>query len=188
MKHTILIKKLPEGFVPSGDMLPFTAVRVEKMSLPVNGILAVRNVGVRCLGYFRPVKAEDVPDSTALDALTYGLTTAQFRLSCIPDDLVELFTTRQADMIAEANAALERSESPVRLGDVVFGYADVCIHDGSYGASTQRYSGFVIGQKSTRQVSVHRPKGIPGEWQCVCGAYSAPGECCEECGVRRPLL
>ncbi|MBQ9995243.1 MAG: hypothetical protein IJP32_02635 [Clostridia bacterium] len=117
-------------------MLPFTAVRVEKMSLPVNGILVVRNVGVRCLGYFRPVKAEDVPDSTALDALTYGLTTAQFRLSCIPDDLVELFTTRQADMIAEANAALERSESPVRLGDVVFGYADVCIHDGSYGDHT----------------------------------------------------
>ncbi|MBQ9716570.1 MAG: hypothetical protein IJV76_01120, partial [Clostridia bacterium] len=74
MKHTIIIEHLPEGFVPSGDMLPFTTVRLEKMSLPENGILAVRTVGVRCLGYFRPVKADGISDSTALDALTYGLT------------------------------------------------------------------------------------------------------------------
>ena len=188
MKHTIIIEHLPEGFVPSGDMLPFTTVRLEKMSLPENGILAVRTVGVRCLGYFRPVKADGISDSTALDALTYGLTTAQFRLSCTPDDLAELFTARQADMIAEANAALGQSESPVRLDEVVFGYADICIHDGSYGASVQRYSGFVIGQKSTRQITVQKPKGIPGEWQCVCGAFSAPGEACEECGIRRPVL
>lgn len=188
MKHTIMIEKLPEDFVPSEDMLPFSAVRLEKMSLPENGILAVRTVGVRCMGYFRPVKPDDVPDSTAHEALVYGLTTAQFRLSGTPDDLAELFTTRQDELITGANDALEQSESPVRLGEVVFAYADYCIHDGSYGASTQRYSGFVIGQKSSRQVTVHKPKGIPGEWQCVCGTYSAPGECCEECGIRRPVL
>jgi len=193
LKHTIIIEKLPEGFVPAPDMLPFTAVRHEKMSLPENGILSVRTVGVRCLGYFRPLKAEpvkaaDVPDSAALDALNYGLMTAQFRLSGTPDDLAELFTTRQAELTAEANAALEQSESPVRLDEVVFAYADYCVHDGSYGTSAQRYSGFVIGQKSTRQITAHKPKGIPGEWQCVCGAFSAPGECCEECGIRRPVL
>ena len=189
MEHKVLIDKLPEGFAPSGDMLPFSTVRLEKMSLPANGILTPRTVGVRCMGYFCPFRGtEPTVEAGTLDALTYGLTTAQFRLSRTPDDFDTLFTSRRDELIAAANDALELSESPFRLGEVVFGYVDYCIHDGNYGVSTQRYSGFVIGQKSTRQVTVHKPKGIPGEWQCVCGAYSAPGEACEECGIRRPIL
>lgn len=188
MEHKIMTENLPEGFVPSDDMLPFYAVRLEKMTLREGKILVPRTVGVRCMGYFRPEFLEEVTSDTAHEALVYGLTTAQFRLSATPEELAELFSSRQEEMIAQANAALERSESPVRLAEVVFGYADYCVHDGSYGASSQLYSGFVIGQSSTRQVAVNKPKGIPGEWQCVCGTYNAPAESCEECGIKRPVL
>lgn len=187
MQHKILVEKLPEGFVSSADMMPFSAVRLEKMSLLTDGILSPRTVGVRCMGYFRALRdGEPTAEESAKDALVYGLTTAQFRLSGVPEDLGPLFTGRQDELLVCANEALEQSESPYRIGEVVFGYADYCVHDGSFGAATQRYSGFVIGRTSTRQVTVHKPKGIPGEWQCVCGAYSAPSECCEECGIRRP--
>lgn len=188
MEHKIMIENFPAGFSPAEDMQPFYAVRLEKMTLREGKILVPRTVGVRCAGYFRPSFTEDVGAAVAHDALVYGLTTAQFRLSGTPEELGELFTVRCDEMISEANAALERSESPVRLEEVVFGYADYCLHDGSYGASSQQYSGFVIGASSTRQVTVHKPKGIPGEWQCVCGAYNAPAECCGECGIRRPLI
>lgn len=188
MKHEILIGHLPEGFVPAEDLLPFYIVRQEKMALPADGILRPHTVGVRCAGYFRAVSDGSADKNGARDALSYGLMTAQFRLSGSPDDFAELFTVRQGELIAEANAALEQSESPFRLETVVFGYADCCVHDGGFGQSSQRYSGFVIGQTSTRQVVVHKPKGIPGEWQCVCGAYSTDPERCEECKTARPEL
>lgn len=188
MEHKIIIESLPEGFAPAGDLLPFDTVRVEKMSLRKGKILVPHTVGVRCMGYFRPVLTEEAGETAAQDALRYGLTTAQFRLSGTPEELEGLFLSRQEELLAEANAALAAAESPVRLEEVVFAYADYCVHDGSYGASTRQYSGFVIGQNATRQVTVHKARGIPGEWQCVCGAFSAPGECCEECGIRRPLL
>ncbi len=187
MQHEILIEKLPDHFSPAPDMLPFHIVRQEKMTLLTNNILTPSTVGIRYMGYFHCTGAEDTVQ--ALEALQYGLMTALFHLSSPAEiDFQPLFTERKEELITEANAALEQSESLIRLDEVVFGYADYCVHEGSYGQSTQRYSGFIMGQNATRQVTVHKPKGIPGEWQCVCGAYSAPGETCEECGIARPVL
>lgn len=187
MKHEILIKKLPKNFSPTPDMLPFHIVRQEKMTLLLNNILTPSTVGIRYAGYFSYTGEGSVAD--ALEALKYGLMTAQFHLSSATEiDFQPLFTEHREELIAEANTALVHSESPFQLDEVVFGYADYCVHDGSYGASTQRYTGFVIGQSVTHTVTVHKPKEIPGEWQCVCGAYSARGDKCEECGIARPVI
>lgn len=187
MKHEILIKKLPKNFSPAPNMLPFHIVRQEKMTLLVNNILTPSTVGIRYAGYFS--YTGEGSEANALEALKYGLMTAQFHLSSATEiDFQPLFTERREELIAEANAALVQSESLFQLDEVVFGYVDYCVHDGSYGASTQRYSGFVIGQSATHNVTVHKPKGIPGEWQCVCGAYNAPGDKCEECGIARPVI
>lgn len=188
MEHKVIIETLPVDYSPEGDMLPFYTVRLEKMSLRRGKLLVPHTVGVRCAGYFRPLVLEEGAQSAAHDALAYGLTTAQFRLCGAPEELEELFTARREELIAQANDALADSESPIRLDGVVFGYADYCVHDGSYGASSQQYSGFVIGQKATRQVTVHKPTGIPGEWQCVCGAFNPPGAFCGECGIGRPIF
>lgn len=186
MKHEIVIGQFPADFAPQKDMLPFTIVRQEKMTLLSGGVLTPSTVGIRCAGYFR-CSGEGSPED-ALAALQYGLQTAQFHLSSPTEiDFPPLFTERKEELIAEANAALTVSESPFRLEEVVFGYVDWCVHDGSFGQSSQRYSGFIIGQNSTRQVTVHKPSGLKGEWQCVCGAYNGPRKRkCGECGIFRP--
>ena len=123
MKHEILIKKLPKNFSPAPDMLPFHIVRQEKMTLLVNNILTPSTVGIRYAGYFRCTGEGSEAD--ALEALKYGLMTAQFHLSSAAEiDFQPLFTKRKEELIAEANAALVQSESPFQLDEVVFGYTD----------------------------------------------------------------
>ncbi len=185
MKHSVIIDKLPEGFIP-GDMQPFYIVRQEKMALREDGIFVTRMVGVRCAGYFAYSggAAEE-----AEEALKYGLMTAQFRL-CTPGelDLAPLLKERKNELIQAANDALAESESPYRIDALELAWADTCVHENEQGGGAQRYSGFVMGQNGMHNITVSEPKGVPGEWQCVCGAYSAPGDECEKCGLKRPVF
>jgi len=189
MKHEIIIGAKPEGFVPAEDMTPFYTVRQETMSLLTGGILKPTPVGIRFAGYFRFTG----PDSTAeeresaVKALEYGLMTAQFRLTDLTEIRFQpLYTERKEEFIREANEALVQSDSPYQLTEVIFTYADYCVKDDNSSQSTGRYTGFIMGQSGTRQITVHKPKGIPGEWQCVCGVWSTPGDVCETCGIARP--
>ncbi len=187
MVHEVIVKKLPKKFEPTADMHPFFMTRQEKMTLTQQGVPLPSTVGIRCMGYFAYSGTDD--GDIALAALKYGLQTAQFRLSdaaCI--DFPPLYTDNKAAFIAAANDALAESESPCSLTAVEFAYVDYCIHDGSLGKTSQRYSGFVMGQSSIRKIAVHTPQGIPGEWQCVCGAYNAPSKKCKECGIKKPNI
>ncbi len=208
MKHTTIVSRFPDGFSPTPGMQPFYLVRQEKMALREGGILATHSVGFRYAGYFRAVKASApkvclgglangvsaitaAPAVTApdtLEALKYGLMTAQMRLMPPAElDLAPLFTDKKTELLATANEALAESDSPYRLDEVVFGLADTYILDNA-NQPGQLYSGFIMGQSGMHQVTVHAPKGIPGEWQCVCGAYSGPGSACETCGLACPEL
>ncbi len=186
MIHTVYISCEPKAFTPSPDFHPFHIVRQEKAVLLRDGILAAQPIGIRLIGYFR--YAGDIDDKVAAEALAYGLMRANFRLQT-PEkwDLGTILCARKEELIAAANAALADAESPCRLTEVVFTYADDCFHDGSTGQSTQRYSGFVMGGSGMQQIIYHKPKGIPGEWQCVCGAYTT-GDVCAECGIACPRV
>ncbi len=184
MTHTIHISSVPEDFTPTSDFHPFHIVRQEKAVLHRDGMLATQPVGIRMIGYFG--YTGDVDAATANEALAYGLMRAQAGMQT-PETwaLGTILCTRKEELIAAANAALAESESPCRLTEVIFTYADDCFHDGGTGKSTQRYSGFIMGGNGMQQIIVHKPKGIPGEWQCVCGAYTV-GDVCGECGIPKP--
>ncbi len=184
MKHTVYISQAPDGFTPASDSHPFCIVRQEKAILPKDGILTAQPVGIRLIGHFRYTGEADV--ETARDALAYGLMMAQFRLQPPMEwDLGGIICDRHDELLTAANEALIESESPCQITEIIFTYADDCFHDGTTGQSTRRYSGFIMGGGGMQQIVVHKPKGIPGEWQCVCGAYTT-GDACNECGIIRP--
>ena len=182
MKHTVEISSAPADFIPGEDMLPFAFVRQMKKTLPQGNILEAANIGLRVQGWFTYTGEADA--ETARQALEYGLTTAEQHL-CQPlqVEFGDLFTNRLSELVQEANTCLETSESPVRLEQVVIRYLDWCRHKNT---QNQRYMGFVIGASSTHTVVTYAPRGIEGEWQCVCGHYNAPGDACEKCDIPNP--
>lgn len=184
MKHEILMDLSNKEAKPKEGMHPFSHVWKEKKDVFTDGAAAPSSVGIRCGGYFR-FRGGDSAEQ-ALTALRYGLETACFRLTA-PTDAADpsLFAERAAELLAEINRALEDADSPFRFEELEFTQMDWCVQPQNSGAG--RYSGFIIGQTGTRQVTVHSPLGIEGEWQCVCGVYNAPRKRkCAECKIPRP--
>ena len=169
---------------PEKGMLPFTHVWQENKTLLTDGMAVPSAVGTRCGGYFLFSGEGDA--GQALAALRFGLESACFSLAGaagIAD--ASLFTDRCGEFLAEINRILEASDSPIRIGEILFAQADRYVRPQN--PSAGRYSGFVIGQSGTRQVTVHAPLGIEGEWQCVCGQYNEPGKHkCAGCRTPRP--
>ena len=184
MIHEVILNRSPKEAKPQKEMYSFSHVWQEKKNILTDGTAVPSSVGIRCGGYFLFDGNGAISD--ARKALHYGLETACFRLSdaAVPVN-ISLFTQRTEDFLQEINRILEESESPFRIKALAFTQMDWCVQPQISGAG--RYSGFIIGQSGTREVTVHAPLGIEGEWQCVCGVYNAQKKRkCETCKIPRP--
>lgn len=184
MEHKIIVKKYPNRFCPTRNMLPFNIVRQQNMNL--TGFSGMSTVGIRYAGYFS-YQGEGT-EKEALSALKYGLMYGHMNLCSTTEiDFEPFYTTRLPELIDEANKVLREAESAFQLTEVVFGYVEYCIHDGSHGKKNQRYQGILIGQSASHQISVSKPS-TEGQWQCICGAWNDPGKICADCGLAFPVF
>lgn len=185
MEYELFLNRSPREAKPDGSRIPFSHVWQENRPAGTAGNPAAAAVGIRCGGYFRFSGTDR--EEQALAALRYGLESAFFSLAGEAETAdASLFTDQSGELLSEINRILEKADSPVRLEALEFFQADRYVRPQNPGAG--RYSGFIIGSGGTRQVTLHAPLGIEGEWQCVCGVYNAPRKRkCAECRIARPL-
>lgn len=184
MQYETILNLSQKECRPKKGMLPFSHVWQENRTLLTDGILLPSAVGTRCGGYF--CFSGDGDAEQALAALRCGLESAFFSLAGAAQTAdASLFTERTGELLSEINRSLGNSDSPIRIEEILFAQADRYVRPQNPPAG--RYSGFIIGQSGTRQVTVYAPLGIEGEWQCVCGKYNEPKKRkCAGCRTSRP--